>query len=75
MAYFNDREPLGRSAGTSARDGRRSPTAVKAVAFLPQKFVESKFKRNLADDVVLLRRLMARQELFLTPSCVSKRCR
>ncbi|OQS07324.1 hypothetical protein THRCLA_00662 [Thraustotheca clavata] len=42
----------------------------RAIAFLPQRFVESRHDENLADDVEILFELMEKQVLFLTPAGV-----
>ncbi|OQR89954.1 hypothetical protein ACHHYP_05914 [Achlya hypogyna] len=42
----------------------------RAIAFLPQRFVESRHDGNLADDVDVLFELMEKQVLFLTPAGV-----
>ena len=46
------------------------PSHPQAIAFLPQRFVASRYQDNLADDVGLLHQLMKDQVLFLTPSRV-----
>jgi hypothetical protein len=40
----------------------------RAVAFLPQRFLESRYQDNLADDVPLLLELNRQGQLFITPS-------
>ncbi|CAK4985833.1 unnamed protein product [Aphanomyces euteiches] len=49
---------------------RYGPTKPRAVAFLPQRFIESRYEDNLADDVELLTSLMEENLLFLTPAGV-----
>ncbi|KAF0695707.1 Aste57867_13492 [Aphanomyces stellatus] len=49
---------------------RPGGSAPRAVAFLPQRFVESRYQDNLADDIALLSRLMDDSLLFLTPAGV-----
>ncbi|EQC26149.1 hypothetical protein SDRG_16001 [Saprolegnia diclina VS20] len=44
--------------------------STRAIAFLPQRFVESRHDGNLADDVDVLFDLMEKQVLFLTPAGV-----
>jgi hypothetical protein len=58
LRYYNGDDTGASHAGTKHR----------AVAFLPQRFIESRYQDNLADDVPLLLELNRQGMLFITPS-------
>ncbi|KDO35339.1 hypothetical protein SPRG_00188 [Saprolegnia parasitica CBS 223.65] len=78
IGYFHGRN-LGRLKRKQKRFSARglalalsyyNKASTRAIAFLPQRFVESRHDGNLADDVDVLFDLMAKQVLFLTPAGV-----